>query len=494
MANTRVMTKLDDSGQLQGEILVVDDTSANLKLLVDLLIANNYKVRPASDGQQALNAVEKRKPDLILLDIMMPNINGYEVCRCLKENESTRDIPIIFISALDALEDRIKGFDMGGVDYITKPIESKEVLARVRTHMQLHNLQVNLEAIVEERTLKLQEINEELQHSYHRLEWAEKIGHLGNWEWNIATNELYLSDEVFRIVGVEPQSLKWTHDDYIGLIHPDDKENVSRVINDSLYGGNQSYSSEHRIIQTNGSIRFIYEQGRVNCDDTGAPISLVATVLDITERKLAHQKEHQDAAMMHEMMLQTIQAISTTVEKRDPYTAGHQQRVADLSVAIAQEMKLDSVTIEGIKLGALIHDIGKIYLPAEILSRPGILTEIEFEMIKTHSKVGFDIIKNVDFPWPVANMILQHHERLDGTGYPQGLKADDIILEAKIISVADVVEAMASHRPYRVSPGLDAALEEIQKGSGIRYDTEVVQCCILLFKEKDYSLPNVNVR
>ena len=484
------MTTINKSGQLQGEILVVDDTPANLKLLVDLLLANNYKVRPASDGQQALNAVKKRKPDLILLDIMMPNVDGYEVCRRLKENEDTRDIPIIFISALDALEDRIKGFDLGGVDYITKPIESKETLARVNTHMQLHNLQVNLETLVAERTSELQKTHEQLQHSYHRLEWAEKIGHLGNWEWNVATNDMFLSDEAFVILGLEPKSRKLNYDEYMAHIHPEDRDNVSKAINSALPYHSQDYTSEHRIVQNSDMTRSVYEQGRVNRDEAGNPISLVATVLDITERKLAHQKEQQDALVMHEMMLQTIQAIGTTVEKRDPYTAGHQQRVADLSVAIAQEMNLDSVVIEGIKLGALIHDIGKIYLPAEILSRPGRLTDIEFEMIKTHSKVGFDIIKNVDFPWPVANMILQHHERLDGSGYPQGLKADDIILEAKIISVADVVEAMASHRPYRVSPGLDVALKEIQDGSGIRYDAEVVRCCVLLFSEKQYLLPD----
>jgi len=473
----------------QGEILVVDDTSANLKLLVDLLVVNNYKVRPAGDGKQALKAVEKRKPDLILLDIMMPDIDGYEVCRRLKENANTRDIPIIFISALDALEDRIKGFDMGGADYITKPIQPKEVLARVHNHMQLHHLQVHLEELVDQRTLELQKSTEKLRQSYHRLEWAEKIGHLGHWEWNILTNDCHLSDEVFRILGIEPQSLNMTHDDYMAFIDPEDRHQVAQGLSHSLSDEQQLYSSEHRIIQHNGAIRYVFEQGRVNYDESGNATSLVATILDITERKLAQKKEHQDAMRMHTMMLQTITAIGTTVEKRDPYTAGHQQRVADLSVAIAQEMKLDSIIIEGVRLGALIHDIGKIYLPAEILSRPGTLTDIEFEMIKTHSKVGFDIVKNVDFPWPVANMILQHHERLDGTGYPQGLKAVDIILQAKILAVADVVEAMASHRPYRVSPGLDVALEEVQKGSGIRYDSEVVRCCILLFREKGYSLP-----
>ena len=485
-----ILTPTDIKSSLNN-ILIVDDESDNIAILSELL-KGKYNLKACTSGTKALEICNnENRPDLILLDIMMPEINGLMVCKALKSNPLTEHIPIIFISALDALGDRVKGFDLGGVDYITKPIESKETLARVHTHMQLHHLQINSEALVAERTSDLQKTNEQLQHSYHRLEWAEKIGHLGNWEWNVATNEMFLSDEAFLILGVEPKSRKLDHDEYMQHIHPEDRDNVDRAVSRALSGDSQDYISEHRIVQNNDT-RCVYEQGRVNRDEAGNPISLVATVLDITERKLAQEKEHQDALMMHKMMLQTIQAIGTTVEKRDPYTAGHQQRVADLAVAIAQEMNLDSLTVEGIRLGALIHDIGKIYLPAEILSRPGILTDLEFEMIKTHSNVGFDIIKNINFPWPVANMILQHHERLDGSGYPQGLKADDIILEAKIISVADVVEAMASHRPYRASPGLDVALKEIQQGSGIRYDAEVVRCCVLLFSERSYSLPTVD--
>jgi len=183
----------------------------------------------------------------------------------------------------------------------------------------------------------------------------------------------------------------------------------------------------------------------------------------------------------------TIETMSKIVEAKDPYTAGHQQRVSQLSTAIAKELNLPPDKIEGIRIASLIHDIGKIGLPAEILSKPSKLTDIEFNLIKGHSQIGYDILKSIDFSYPVAQIVLQHHERLDGSGYPNNLKDDEILLEAKIIGVADVVEAMSSHRPYRPALGIDAALEEIIKNKGILYDPEVVDVCLKLFKEKGFK-------
>lgn len=206
------------------------------------------------------------------------------------------------------------------------------------------------------------------------------------------------------------------------------------------------------------------------------------------ERNRFQQESLEGAERLKESLVGTIRAIALTVEKRDPYTAGHQNRVAALAAAIGAELGLDAERIEGLKLGGMIHDIGKIYIPAEILNRPGRLTEPEFEMIKSHPAVGYDIIKDVVFPWPVADMVLQHHERLDGTGYPKGLKGDAIILEARILAVADVVEAITSHRPYRPAVGLDEAFSEIEEKRGSRYDPDVVDACLRLFREKGYAL------
>lgn len=186
----------------------------------------------------------------------------------------------------------------------------------------------------------------------------------------------------------------------------------------------------------------------------------------------------------------TVQAMAYAVEARDPYTAGHQRHVADLATAIATEMGLSDDEIDGVRIAATIHDLGKIYVPSEILSKPGRITTIEFELIKTHCQVGYDILKNIDFPWPVAEIILQHHERIDGSGYPQGLKGNEISLGAKIIAVADVTEAIASHRPYRPSLGIDFALETVEKERGVSFDAEVVDACLRLFREKlfEFSL------
>ncbi len=203
-------------------------------------------------------------------------------------------------------------------------------------------------------------------------------------------------------------------------------------------------------------------------------------------RDVTRRKESED--QLRRALKGVVQAMSVTVEMRDPYTAGHQHRVSRLSVAIAREMGLPERQIEGIRMAGDIHDIGKIYVPAEILSKPGKLTDIEFTIIKTHPQVGFDILKNVEFPWPIADIVVQHHERLDGRGYPAGLKGASILPEARIIIVADVVEAMSSHRPYRPAHGIDKALEEISLHRGTVYDAVVVDACLRLFKEKGFSL------
>ncbi|HQH01111.1 MAG TPA: HD-GYP domain-containing protein, partial [Smithellaceae bacterium] len=184
----------------------------------------------------------------------------------------------------------------------------------------------------------------------------------------------------------------------------------------------------------------------------------------------------------------TIQAIASVVETKDPYTAGHQRRVADIARAIAREMGLSPEQISGLRMAAIIHDIGKVSVPSDILSSPRKLTALEFSMIKTHAQSGYDIVRDIEFPWPIARMIIEHHERMDGSGYPNGLTGDKILPESRILAVADVVEAMATHRPYRPSLGLEKALDEIAKNRGRLYDPEVVDACLRLFREKGYVI------
>ena len=343
-----------------GSIVIVDDNPNNLQVLSGILQHAGFKVRPALSGEIALRAIAASAPDLVLLDIRMPGMDGYEACRRLKADAATRDIPVIFISALTETSDKLAAFCAGGVDYVSKPFQAEEVLARVRTHMQLRGMQRQLESQVADRTAEL----------------------------------------------------------------------------------------------------------RVSCDAL-----------------------RESQSQYRRMLEQTIQAIAFTVEKRDPYTAGHQARVSQLAVAIAQKLGLPLDQIDGIRLGGMIHDLGKISVPAEILSRPGRLSETEFLLVKSHSEVGADILRQVEFPWPVKDMILQHHERMDGSGYPKALRGDAILLEARILAVADVVEAMASHRPYRAALGVDKALDEIRRGAGRLYDPAVCGVCLRLFEAEGYLLP-----
>lgn len=336
----------------KGKILAVDDTPASLKLLSDILMEEGYEVRSAINGEIALHSALNNPPELVLLDIRMPEMDGFEVCRQLKGHPTTRDVPVIFVSAILDTDEKVRGFELGAVDFVTKPFQREELLARVRTHLEVDRLRNHLEEQVEARTSELRE--------------SEKM--------------------------------------------------------------------------------------------------LRASLLDF------------------------VTAIATTVEMRDPYTAGHQRRVANLATAMARELQLPAEQIEGLNLAGMMHDIGKIRVPAEILSKPGRLSHLEFGLIKEHPVTGYEILKSINFPWPIAQIVLQHHERLDGSGYPHGCKNNEILFEAQIVAVADVVEAMVLHRPYRAGLGIEAALVEITRNKGIMYNPEVVDACQKLFLEQGYNL------
>lgn len=222
----------------------------------------------------------------------------------------------------------------------------------------------------------------------------------------------------------------------------------------------------------------------------GKPRDIRGVVVDITERKLFEHELNKTTEKLRKNLIGTMQTLSLTIETRDPYTSGHQKAVSKLARSIAQEIGLSADTIDNIRMAGAIHDIGKIAVPAEILSKPGRLTNIEMSLIRTHAESGYNILKDAELPYPIAEITLQHHERMDGSGYPQGLKGDQILLEARIICVADVVEAITSHRPYRPSLGIDVGLEEIEKNKGLFYDVQVVDACLRLFREKGYKIGN----
>jgi PAS domain S-box-containing protein/putative nucleotidyltransferase with HDIG domain len=270
------------------------------------------------------------------------------------------------------------------------------------------------------------------------------------------------------------------------LVHPEDQELAWGRFRDRLAGKPVPPRFEYRGIRKDGTV--VWAEMFANPIEYRGKPAVQAALLDITERRRAEEELEESLEKLRNTLTGTVKALASMAEKRDPYTSGHQQEVARLAVAIAKIMGLSQERIEAIRVAATVHDIGKTYVPAEILSKPSELSESEFGMIKAHPQAVYDIVREIEFPWPVAQIVIQHHERMDGTGYPQGLSGKEILLEARILAVADVVEAMSSRRPYRPALGIDEALEEIRRNRGALYDPEVVDACLKLFIDEGFEL------
>jgi len=292
----------------------------------------------------------------------------------------------------------------------------------------------------------------------------------------------YVSPQVKEIYGYEPEDLIGKHLKTTTLVSELPK--ALSVLKNAL-SGEVVNNFEINQLDANGNIIPM----EINCAPVrkdGKIVAVQGIMRDITERKRAQEEAKSSSDKLVTAMGKTIEAMARIVEMRDPHTAGHQRRVTQLASAIAKKMGLSEDQISALRLAGLIHDIGKVRVPAEILTNPDGLSEAEFNMIKTHPLVGFEILKSMELQWPIAQIVHQHHERMDGSGYPSGLSGEDIILEARILAVADVVEAIASHRPYRPALGIDKALAEISRKRGILYDSEVVNACLVLFEKNEF--------
>ena len=295
---------------------------------------------------------------------------------------------------------------------------------------------------------------------------------------------VFANSAVVKTSGYSMETL--TSFDFTNFIHPDDIEMVRDNTIRRLNGGEVPHVYPFRIICADKTIKWVDLHATIiQWKKKPATLNFLN---DITERKLLDEELIASYNRIKKTLDATVNAIAMTVETRDPYTTGHQRRVSILSRAIADEMGLSDDEKEFISTAAIIHDIGKLYIPSEILSKPTKLTDLEFELIKTHSQSGYNILKDIEFPWPVATVIQQHHERMNGSGYPQNLKGEAILIESRILAVADVVEAISSNRPYRPTLGIDFALEEISKNRGILFDANVVDACLKLFRDKNYVL------
>ncbi len=338
------------------------------------------------------------------------------------------------------------------------------------------------------------EAEEALLASQLKLSEAMDLTRIVYWEVDLTTDDFVFNDPFYAVYGTTAEAeggYRMAREEYgRRFVHPNDMWIFRQLGEKRLASTEREFvqDAEHRIVRRDGHVRYVTVRIHASRDASGRVIRYYGTNQDITERRKAEEKLESTLENLRKAIGGTIQTIVQVVEMRDPYTAGHQRRVADLARSIATAMGLPSDVIEGIRIAAVIHDIGKVAVPAEILSKPGKLTQNELELIKDHAVTGYDILKHVEFPWPIAEIVYQHHERLDGSGYPRGLKGDSVLLEARIIALADVVEAIASHRPFRPARGVDAALDEIEEHRGTRYDPEVVDTCLKLFREKGYVL------
>ncbi|MDD3250634.1 MAG: PAS domain S-box protein [Smithellaceae bacterium] len=306
----------------------------------------------------------------------------------------------------------------------------------------------------------------------------------GYFEQDLAGNFIFINDSMSRIYGYSKEEL-------IGLNYKQytDLEGGRKCFHIFLNiykTGKPGKIVDFDIIRKDGTRRHIESSVSLIRDPAGNSTAFRGIVRDVTERRQAEEALNQSFARLRDALSATVGAAAMMVETRDPYTAGHQRRVADLGRSIALEMQLTDEQIEGIHMAGMVHDLGKISVPSEILSKPTRLTDLEYRLIKTHPQAGYDILKDIAFSWPIARIVLEHHERMNGSGYPYGLKRDQALLESRILSVADVVEAMASHRPYRAGLGMEAALAEIEANREILYDPLVVDACLKLFREKGY--------
>jgi PAS domain S-box-containing protein/putative nucleotidyltransferase with HDIG domain len=437
------------------KVLLIEDNPGDARLIQEMLAEADgarFELECAGRLTAGLDRLAANDIGLVLLDLGLPDSQGFETFA--KAYVEAPRVPIVVLSGVADENLAMKIVQEGAQDYLVK--------ADLDSYSLMRTIRYAIERKRAEEELRGQAlIFENIQDSIVVTDMEGNII-----KWNSAAERMfgYDKDEILRQT--------------IGML-------TTKVIKGTVRDGRWT-----------GEMGFTRKDGTEGvCETTVIPLrdehGNVSTVFgvshDITAYKRSQEELQKSYDKLRDTMIATVNTLASTVEMRDPYTAGHQRRVTILACAMAEEMGLTEEQFDGIRMAGLIHDIGKISVPVEILNKPGRLSRTEFDIIKSHPQVGYNILQEIELPWPVAQIILQHHERLDGSGYPQGLKNGGIMLEAKILAVADVVEAMASHRPYRPALGIEAALEEIAKNQGILYEPEMVDICQRLFTEKGFT-------
>jgi len=453
----------------KGRILVVEDEAIVALDIQARLSRLGFEVAGhASTGAEALLLAESARPDLVLMDVMLQGpLDGIDTARKLLV---CHRLPVVYLTAAsdEATLERAK--ESGPLGYLAKPFEDHELSLAIEMAM------VKFEA---ESRLKQSE----------RL-LSTTLGSLA--EAVVSTDRhgqvTYLNPAAGNMLGIsvaEAVGRPWN--DLFRILDEATREPVEGLEELCRPSGGRLLCEDMLLTTGQGvevpvalsvSPLYVPEKG-VQEDLRGR----VLVVRDVAQRKQAERDLRESIARLRSTFRQTVRALASMAEKRDPYTAGHQQRVARLGRAIGARLGLPEDALEGIEMAGILHDVGKVYVPAEILSKPARLSPLEMAIMKGHPEVGFEILREVNFPWPVARAVLEHHERLDGSGYPGGLHGPDICLEARILAVADVVEAMSSHRPYRAALGIETALGEIRAGRDRVYDAKAVDACLAIMDE-----------
>jgi PAS domain S-box-containing protein len=470
-----------ESGKERIILLAIEDITER-KQLEDLLTESEERHRrlfeTASDG---IVLLEKREGKITHANPATEKMLGYNKKESI--GNKLQDIGILlddgdFQTIMQNLN------KIGILNYDDVPVKTKSG-QHIDTDIYLVDrarlIQCNIRDITERK-----QAEESIRQSEEKYRTILENIEDGYYEADLNGNFTFFNNSMCQILGYSKEELMGMN--YRQHTDKEFAKIVFQSFNKVYNTGEPTKGFDWQIIRKDGTKRYIEQSASLIKDSSDKPTGFRGIIHDITERKLAENELQQTLDSIKKAVGAAIQVMVSAVEMRDPYTAGHQLRSADIACAIATEMGLPQEKIDGIRMAGSIHDIGKLSIPAEILSKPTKLTNIEFSLIKEHSLSGYEMLKNVESPWPLAQIIYQHHERMDGSGYPRNLKGDEILMEARIMAVADVVESMASHRPYRSALGIGAALEEIEKNRGTLYDNAIADAGLRLFREKNYKL------
>ena len=427
------------------KILLVDDSEIQLYSTKKILEHYGYKVETAMSGEEALEKA-KNKPDLIILDVHLPDIDGYEISSIIRKDKFINDIPIVNLSATyRSIENTEKGLDSGADSYLTHPVDPVILISTINS------------------VIKLKDTQKKLKYERDKARVYFKEAALAIIILDKDNKPIDCNDRAVSILGEKLCNRNWNEviKNFQLMNGSDDSWNRFLSVNF------ENMKLKTKFVNMNGEEKaYLWSVSKIK--DTEDKILIGEDITEITDvqKRLERQFE------------QLIFSISKMLETRDPYTAKHQIRVSKLAFEIAKRMLVDKDRMESVRISALVHDIGKISIPAEILNKPLKLNELEMNIIKEHPVKAYEMLKDIDFPWPVDQIVRHHHEKMDGSGYPDGICAGELPLEVRILTVADVVDAMSSDRPYRPALGMKAALDEIKDKSGILFDPEVVKTCV----------------